>query len=179
MPPVKCGGVLRKKVQKMITQEELKALFVYEPDTGMLRRIDPVRKAYPWRKIGRNGRHLATTIKGETCYLHRLVWLYHKGEHPIDMIDHINRDTSDNRIENLRECDNAHNQYNARRKANNVSGRKGVVRHNNCPGRPWQAKIVVRGKTISLGYFANLDDAANAYAEASKKYAKEFAYKGQ
>lgn len=161
-----------------LTQERLVEMFEYESKTGMLRRRDPKRKPYPWRKIGTKGQYLATTIDGRTYYLHRLVWVYHKGTTP-KMIDHINRDTSDNRIENLRECTNAQNQYNSRRKANNRSGRKGVVRHDNCPGKPWQAKIVVNGKVISLGYYENIDDAAKAYARASAKYAKAFSYRGQ
>lgn len=36
-------------------------------------------------------------------YLHRAVWVFYNGAIPSDMvIDHINRDRSDNRIENLR-----------------------------------------------------------------------------
>lgn len=162
----------------VLTQERLLELFEYEPKTGMLRRRQPKRNAYPWMKIGSKGQYLATTIGGRTYYLHRLVWLYHKGSLP-RMIDHINRDTSDNRIENLRECTNAQNQYNSRMKSNNRSGRKGVVRHWNCPGKPWQAKIVVSGKVISLGYYKSRDEAAKAYEDASAKYAKEFSYRGQ
>ena len=154
-----------------MTNEELHALFVYEPH-GMLRRIGG-RTSYPWRAIGKGGRYLATTVKGGTYYLHRLVWQYHHGAAP-SMIDHISGDASDNRIENLRECTNAQNQYNAPRKSHNKSGYKGVA---HCKGyrRPWRARIVVDKQVVLLGYFGTPQEAAKAYAEGAARYAKEFA----
>jgi hypothetical protein len=51
-----------------MTQDEVKALFVYEPLTGLLRRVGG-RKTYPWHGTGKNQRYLATTIaeKPTTC----------------------------------------------------------------------------------------------------------------
>lgn len=156
-----------------MTKDDVRSLFVYE-SSGTLRKITNFRKPYPWRGIGKEGRYLATTSLGKSYYLHQLVFLYHFGYIP-SSIDHINGDTRDNRIENLRECTQAQNQYNSKRKVNNRSGVKGVVFHANCPGKPWQAKIVVDGRTISLGYYADIKDAAIAYENGAIKYAKEFA----
>ena len=156
-----------------MTQDEVKKLFVYEPDTGLLRRIGG-RKLYPWHGIGKGLRYLATCIGPKTYYLHSLVWLYHYGYEP-KMIDHINMDTRDCRIENLRECTPAENQYNTVKRGHNTSGFKGVVFHKICRSRPWQAKIVVDGKVKSLGYYATKEDAAKAYAEGARKHAGEFA----
>lgn len=36
-----------------MTQDEVRKLFAYEPDTGLLRRISGGGKPYPWRGIGR------------------------------------------------------------------------------------------------------------------------------
>lgn len=157
-----------------MTHDELLQLFVYEPDTGMLRRISGGRKEYPWRAIGYKGRYRAFTHQGKTYYLHRLVWLYHHGYTPA-MIDHIDGDPSNNRIENLRECTNAQNQYNGPRKCHNRSGCKGVVFHPKCPRKPWQAKIAKAGRVFSLGYYATLEEAAAAYAAGAAKHAGEFA----
>ena len=146
-----------------MTQDEILQLFEYEPSSGMLRRIDG-RKPYPWRGIGKDRRYLAFSYgKGKSIYLHRAVWLYHHGQLPA-MIDHVDGNPRNCRIENLRACDNASNQYNSRRKANNKSGFKGVVfrtgyRH------PWQARIVIEGKALLIGRFDTPQEAHAAYAE--------------
>lgn len=156
--------------------ETLRRMFVYEPDTGMLRRVVGGRKPYPWSGIGKDRRYLRATVAGKCEYLHRLVWQYHKGSVP-HMIDHIDGNPRNNRIENLRECTAAQNQYNTPRKANNKSGAKGVVFHAPCTGKPWHAKIVVDGKVRSLGYYKTVEEAAAAYAAGAEKFAKEFARK--
>ncbi|MGV3048116.1 HNH endonuclease [Acinetobacter baumannii] len=155
-------------------QSELRNKFVYEPDTGMLRQTVGGRKEYPWRKIGSKGQYLAHTYKGKTLYLHHAVWLYHFGYMP-KMLDHVNGNGHDNRIENLRECDATQNQFNTPMKANNRSGAKGVVFHSSVLNKPWQAKISCKGKRISLGYFATKEQAAQAYAAAAAKFAGVFA----
>lgn len=156
-----------------MTKDEVRRIFVYEAE-GRLRRVDSAgRKPYPFRAIGKGYRGF--THGGKVHYLHRLVWLYHHGSLP-EMVDHANGDKNDNRIENLRACSNAQNQYNSARKANNRSGVKGVVFYGARPtSKPWHAKIVRGGKTISLGYYATIEDAADAYARGAAEIAGPFA----
>lgn len=158
-----------------MTNEELHRIFAYEPE-GMLRRIDGRGKEYPWHRIGREGRYLAFSLGRKSYYLHRLVWQYHTGQVP-KLIDHKDNNPRNNRIENLRECTNAQNQYNSVVKANNKSGIKGVRRFPYLPdgSRCWQAKIVVNGEQVYLGYFHTAEEAGEAYRVAALKYAKEFA----
>jgi len=63
--------------------------------------------------MGKNG-YLYVSIGPKDKFLaHRIIWYILKG--PIDSkdrIDHINRDTSDNRIENLRLCTHQQNMCN-------------------------------------------------------------------
>ncbi|RQS79777.1 HNH endonuclease signature motif containing protein [Burkholderia seminalis] len=155
-----------------MTRDELCATFVYEPETGMLRRIAGGRKQYPWRPAGKG--YLVHTYRSGSIYLHQAVWLYHHGVVP-PMLDHINGDPNDNRVENLRPCTNSQNQLNSCRKVSNRSGHKGVVFHANCPGKPWQAKITVDGRRISLGYYATVEEAGAAYAAGALKHAGAFA----
>ncbi|WP_186276540.1 HNH endonuclease signature motif containing protein [Burkholderia gladioli] len=157
-----------------MTQDELRARFVYEADTGMLRQIVGGRKPYPWRAAGARKQYLMHTCKSGTIYLHQAVWLYHHGCIP-PMLDHIDGNGLNNRIENLRVCTPAQNQYNSRRKVSNRSGHKGVVFHPKCPRKPWQAKIVVDGRVVSLGYYATVEEAGAAYAAGALKHAGEFA----
>lgn len=155
---------------------KLRETFVYEPAVGTLRKVRDGRKPYPWRQTSNGGRYLYGYFDGKAEYLHRLIFAYHHGFLP-RMVDHINRNTKDNRIENLRPCTVAQNQYNSKRKSNNRSGAKGVVFHSRCKSRPWQAKIVVAGKVVSLGYYATVEEASHAYAAGAARYAKEFARK--
>lgn len=151
----------------------LRIWFVYE-ESGTLRCLLPGREPYPWKPIGSNMAYLAGSFGPNKEYLHRLVWQYHNdGEVPAK-IDHRDRDTRNNRIANLRDCTNAQNQYNSKRKANNRSGHKGVVRVTGYR-KPWKAKITVDKKIITLGYFDTVEEAAATYWEAAQHYAGEFA----
>jgi hypothetical protein len=49
----------------------------------------------------RNG-YMCGMFSGVRLLTHRVVWALHYGEWPTDWLDHINQDTSDNRVENLR-----------------------------------------------------------------------------
>lgn len=159
-----------------MTQDELRDKFIYEPQTGMLRKVKNALKPYPWRAIGNNKQYLAHSYnaKGQSIYLHQAVWLYHHGYIP-KVIDHINGNAMDNRIENLRPCTLSQNQFNSKKKVSNKSGFKGVVFHPKCKNKPWQAKINLLGKRISLGYYATKEEAAIAYNEGAKRFAGEFA----
>lgn len=46
--------------------------------------------------------YLILKVKGKRLKAHRVAWLLNYGEFPEGEIDHINRDRTDNRIENLR-----------------------------------------------------------------------------
>jgi hypothetical protein len=107
--------------------------------------------------------------KRRTLLLHRLVMGDPEGE----MIDHIDGDTRDNRKALLRPATNAQNQYNQGIPSHNTSGHKGVCWHKR--DQKWQARIRHEGKSISLGYFTDVEEAAQAYREAAIRLHKEFA----
>lgn len=77
-------------------------------------------------------------------------------------IDHGDRNTLNNRKNNLRPCTHFENQANRRKDSGNQSGYKGVSwgKSNN----KWQAQINVRGVKRHLGYFATPKEAHKAYA---------------
>jgi hypothetical protein len=76
-------------------------------------------------------------------------------------------------VSNLREATNAQNQYNRGANKNNTSGYKGVYWDK--PRKKWRAQIMHNKKTVFLGHFNDTKDAAVAYAEGAKRYAREFA----
>jgi hypothetical protein len=108
--------------------------------------------------------------KEKSTLLHRDVMYCVPGDKKV--VDHKNGNTLDCRKENLRICTNQENIRNQKLSRNNTSGYKGVGWDKT--NRKWVARIKVNMKLISLGTYKRIEDAANAYAEASKKYHGEF-----
>src|SRR6185437_16445129 len=102
--------------------------------------------------------------KQKTIYLHRVVLNLADDENLF--VDHINRDTLDNRRCNLRLATHSQNQTNSM--ARSVSGYKGVYWQKEA-GK-WQATIFLNGRNKSLGYFTNPVDAHRAYCSAAAIY---------
>nr|WP_255723597.1 HNH endonuclease [Sporosarcina sp. ACRSL] len=88
-------------------------------------------------------------------YLHR-----HITNAPDDkVVDHINRNTFDNRLSNLRVTNNSHNEQN--KPAYGSTGLKGVSY--NKFAKKYSASIAKDGKQFHLGYFTDKHDAARMY----------------
>lgn len=159
----------------MLTQENLKALFSYDLETGLFTwRVDKGSRGKAGAEAG--GLHSSgykfIRIDGRLYRCHRLAWLYVYGDWPKDQIDHINGVRSDNRIVNLREATNKQNSLNRKANANNKCGCKGV--HFESFTNKWKAQISIDGKNVNLGRFADIDKAVEAYKKASRKYHGEF-----
>lgn len=120
-----------------------------------------------------NGRlYKKININRKTMYVHQIIFLMHYGYMP-DCIDHVDGDSLNNRIENLREATQSQNMGNSRMKNTNTSGYKGVTFRKDT--KKWSAGIMVNGKHISLGSYLSKEDAANAYANGAKKFFGSFA----
>lgn len=160
---------------KTVSIDRIVAVLRYDRRTGDLfwavggrkRRMD-----VPAGNVGANG-YRYVRVDGVLICAHRIVWAMHHGDWPEHHIDHINRDQSDNRIENLRPATSSENGGNRPAQANNTSGFKGVSLYR--PNGKWRASIQKDGKFISLGYFADRRDAAAAYSAAAQELFGEFA----
>ena len=151
-----------------MTTELLKIYFTYDPETGLFcRKADG--KIY--NKTNNKG-YISIKFDGKEYQASRLAWLYMTGENPDCFIDHINRDSTDNRFSNLRKASYTENNRNRSMARNNTSGYKGVNWHKH--RNKWRAEIKVNNKAITLGYFENAIDAHYAYIQASEKYHKQF-----
>lgn len=106
-------------------------------------------------------------IKGVLLYAHRVVWALHYGVWPQNVIDHINGDTLDNSIENLRETDHIGNGQNARLSAANTSGHTGISW---CKQQEkWKVQLRDNGRKRTIGRFKDLADAVAAKQKAYKE----------
>lgn len=107
-----------------------------------------------------------------TFNVHRLVWEAFVGDAPEGMeIDHINRNRSDNRLENLRLSTRQENKCNLSNRKNTLSGYKGVQEQ--C-GK-FVGYINKTGKRHYLGRYETAEAAAQAYNDAAIKLHGEFA----
>lgn len=104
---------------------------------------------------------------------HRVLWALHSGSWPALEIDHINRNPSDNRIENLRECSHAENTMNRSANRSGTSNFLGV--HFDRRRGAWIASICPNRKHIHLGRFSSEVSAAMAYDVAAKIHYGKFA----
>lgn len=160
----------------MLTQERLKRLMTYNPETGEF--IWRVRwhRSRPGDKVGRslNVGYYRITIDGKHYYLHQLAFLFMEDRIPTHDIDHKNGDKIDNRWDNLRVAGKQGNQANSPMKSTNTSGFKGV---SFCATtKRWRASIRHNGREINLGRYNTKEEAAKAYEVSSVRLFGEFAY---
>jgi hypothetical protein len=146
--------------KEILTQPRLKELFSYDEKTGFFKRhiqIGPKKDVAG--HVATKG-HRQIMVDGKLYMAHRLAWLYVYGEHPIDLVDHINRNPDDNRICNLRLATSSQNQQNTKTRKDNLCGQKGVSFLTK--EARWRARISKNGKTIHLGRFKSFEAAINA-----------------
>lgn len=161
-----------------LTQDQIKSIMNYDPNTGLLTWISTPRRDLIGKTVGAKmgDGYLSTRVRGKSYLLHRLIWLYTYGYFP-KSIDHKNGIKTDNRIDNLRLADNDENVMNQPLKSNNTSGFKGVSWHK-IMGK-WLAYITHKGIRIRLGYFSDINQAAKTVAEARDRLHGEFANHGE
>lgn len=165
-----------------LTQEKLKRLLNYDPETGIWTYVEaPPRK--PWMKGFRAGCFKASTgywyikIDGNDYQSSRLAFLYMLGEWPTNQVDHINRIRHDDRWTNLRKATCSQNRVNEASRGN-MTGHKGV-RFDPRYKAPYIARAHVDGCTIYLGSFATAEEAHAAwYKAACEDHGEEFVEAG-
>jgi hypothetical protein len=152
---------------KILTQERLRFLLDYNPNTGVLTwRAKPSRGIKVGRQAGTptSEGYLALQINKKKMFAHRAIWLYVHGVWPPEEIDHINHVRNDNRLCNLRLANRLENSHNTQKHVKNMSGHKGVSWHNR--NQKWQVQLQANHKTFYVGQFAQLADAVQARAIA-------------
>ena len=149
-------------------QDKIKELFAYK-DGSLYWRVKPRNQKQVGNKAGRaNARgYIQIGFAGKNYYAHRLIFTMMNGYVP-KCVDHINGNTLDNRIENLRNATLTQNQYNSKTPVNNTSGVKGVY-WSKVAGK-WQVQISVNKDTKYFGCYENLELAELVATEARSKY---------
>lgn len=161
-----------------MTQDDVKRIFFYKD--GALYWREPLKNAKV--KVG----DLAGTVHKPTkrvkiqygkkiYFASRLIFLMFYGYLP-KCVDHIDRDPTNNRIENLRAATVAQNQKNVGLRKDNTSGVKNVCW--NKRNKKWGVQLSFNGKIRHFGTYANLELAELVAIEAREKFHGNFAYLG-
>ena len=159
----------------MITWERLNELLLYDEATGHL-----IWKVHMSKRI-RAGNIAGYTdprgyvfirIFGRLYRAHRLVWFLHHREWPI-MIDHKDHNRGNNRVGNLRPATASQNAANSKLYSTSTSGVKGVSF--NKRRNKWKAQIRVNTNVTHIGYYANIEEAKEAYNKKALEVFGEFA----
>lgn len=154
----------------MITQERLRQVMNYSPDTGLFTWSigKGTAKAGDIAGTPQSTGYVFIRIDGIKYLAHRLAFLYMTGKWPEACVDHINHVRTDNRWANLRPASRADNSKNASRYASNSSGHHGVSWKKR--DKSWIARICVDGRHIHLGSFRNVESAVAARKEAERMH---------
>lgn len=162
----------------ILTAERLRALFSYDPLTGIF--IRTIATGHLGRNrvdeiagYSKEDGYRCIQIDGRAYRSHRLAWMYMHGYMP-DFIDHRNGNRADNRISNLRECSRSENMQNQKIPRTNSLGVKGVCQD----GNRYRADINCNGKRYRLGSFKTIEAAKTAYDAAAIRLHGEFANLG-
>ncbi|MBN3757172.1 HNH endonuclease [Paraburkholderia sp. Tr-20389] len=159
---------------QVITQERLKDLLSYDPETGIFTwRHDHFSATAGMVAGSRAGKqYIRVRVDGRGYYAHRLAVLYMTGELPprsVD-VDHIDLNGRNNRWLNLRCVPHATNLQNQREKGanrKNPSSRLLGVSWKRDKAK-WVAVITVNGTQKHLGYFDDEQVAHKAYITAKR-----------
>lgn len=161
-----------------VTQEYLKSILDYNSETGV----------FTW-KISKQGNkgvgsmagapdprgYIRLKINSHTYHAHRLVFLYICGiVLPSDIfVDHINGNTSDNRLKNLRLSSNQQIQFNSKLNLKNKLSCKNIcyIKDRN----KYRVTLAINGKNRILGHFEDIELAKFIAKEARSKYHGNFA----
>ena len=154
----------------MITQERLKELLRYCPDTGIFTWAKSRTKAVIGKEAGSltyEG-YIEIKLDAVAYRAHRLSFLYMDGALPEFHVDHKNHKRSDNSWANIRRVSSKENSRNRSISNRNTSGFVGVCWY--ADRGKWRVQIGVDGKSIKLGEFTKKHDAINARKAANIKY---------
>lgn len=154
-------------------KEKLKKYLQYDKHSGEFTWVKGHRLG---KKAGSvNNGYITIKLHQKAYQAHILAWIYVYGESPHLLLDHVDRNGLNNKIDNLRSATVSQNCAN---KAHyNKHGLKGIgfdKRHGK-----WYANIQINKKQTRLGTFKTKEEAHEAYMKAAKNIHGEFASDGK
>ena len=142
----------------MLTQKRVRELFDYQ-DGDLIRKVNIKGAGLKGSIVGvnKNYIYLDISIDNHKYQLTHIIWLWHYGYLPENLIDHIDKNPKNNNIKNLREIGKICNARNVGNWSTNTSGVKGV--HFLKSENKWRAQIQINKKNYNIGYCSDFAEA--------------------
>ena len=144
---------------------------VYDPETGDITRNGKSVVKGP----GADG-YLRCNRDNVTWLAHRLAFVLRTGHPPVNDIDHINGDKTDNRWVNLRDISTSCNGLN--RGAANANSSTGLIGVAYCPKdrglKKYRMRLRIGGVVVASSRWSTAEEAASAYLSARSQYVPEY-----
>ena len=165
------------KAAVTLSQDRLKELLHYDPETGVFTWPPGTggkgRPHHPKRAGGDDGQgYYRIWVEGRFYRSTHIAWLYMTGELPSAQIDHADKNSLNDRWNNLRLATQNQNKANSGAYKNNSLGVKGVRLHRNGHN---EALLRFNGKLVYLGCYRTLAEAKAVYDAAAIEHFGEFA----
>jgi hypothetical protein len=145
-------------------------IYIYDSNGTLLK----IKTNNQHTKVGwiNSSGYIQVEYKQKAYMLHRIIYEMHHGKIPNGfVIDHIDRNPLNNKIENLRLASLSENKINSAANHNNTTGFKGVIR---TPNNKFQARLGFNNKKLYLGLFNTKEEAAAAIKKKSIELYGEF-----
>lgn len=162
-----------KKQKVKMTVEFLKVNFHYDPDSGVLCKV--INGALNQCQHMNDKGYLCAYIGNRRVVAHRVAWALMTGKFPVEGLDHIDGNRTNNRWSNLREANPTQNMCNSatRRKVNDLP--RGVVPVKKVRSS-FLARIQYKRNNITLGVFPTAEEAGEFYQLAAEMLHGSYAY---
>lgn len=163
--------------ERQFTKEDLESFFVVDLAKGRLFWRDTPCHRRSGREAGNriptHGKYYWTVkIKGQSFRRSRILFCMAHGRWPYPTVDHINGNSLDDRIGNLREATYAENARNR----DSIPKRSGLPFGVRRTYKRYGARIRVGGRSVFIGAFATPEEARDAYVNKRAELYGAFAF---
>lgn len=162
---------INREAEAALNHDDLVTALRYNKKTGVFRwKVKMSATATEGKVAGSvhsKLKYITITMWGCRYQAHRLAWFYIYKEWPKGVIDHKDRNPSNNAINNLQDVTQSKNMHNAKIRTDNWTGVAGVsyMENRQC----WRARINLQGKETHLGVFRTKEQAIRARLEAEER----------